>query len=123
MTTQDTPSPSTTAHRRGTIFGFGSIYKRGRVWWVRYHHRGREFRESSGSPNPAEAAKLLHKRYKEIAQRRFVGPAEDRVRLAGVSQGPEAGRDLVEGLVPGDLLPLRVRADGPVGMSCASAAA
>jgi hypothetical protein len=38
--------------KAGGIRGFGSPYLRGRVWWIRYHHRGEEYRESTRSEPP-----------------------------------------------------------------------
>ena len=29
--------------------GLGNVYKPGPVYWIRYHHRGREYRESARS--------------------------------------------------------------------------
>jgi integrase len=46
--------------------GSGNIYLRGSVYWIRYWRRGRQFRESSGSTDPAVAQKKLDKRVKEI---------------------------------------------------------
>lgn len=42
--------------------GDGTVYQRGVVWWVKYYHRGRAYRESSGSTDRRIAAKLLRKR-------------------------------------------------------------
>jgi integrase len=63
------------------IRGFGSVYQRGRVWWVRYSHRGREYRESSRSEHERAAWRLLKARWKQIGRGRFVGPSEDRVTV------------------------------------------
>ncbi len=67
--------------------GMGGIFKRGGVWWIRYHHRGKQVRESSFSDNDKVAEKLLKKRHGEIGIGRFVGPDAERVtfeKLAGV---------------------------------------
>jgi hypothetical protein len=58
--------------------GQGRIYLRGRIWWVSYSHRGRKFRESSGSAVRADALRLLRRRLGELGVGRFVGPAETR---------------------------------------------
>ena len=47
--------------------GEGSIYQRGLVWWVAYSHRGRVYRESSGSAKQGDATKLLRRRLSELA--------------------------------------------------------
>ena len=35
--------------------GLGRVYQRGRMWWVEYWARGRQFRESSGSEEREDA--------------------------------------------------------------------
>jgi hypothetical protein len=61
--------------------GFGSIYRRGAIFWIRFWHRGVEYRESSGSDNEAAAVKLLKQRIRETGRPgRFLGPAEEKVR-------------------------------------------
>jgi hypothetical protein len=41
--------------------GMGRIFKRANSahWWIAFYLRGKEFRESSGSPNQKDAEKLL----------------------------------------------------------------
>ena len=76
LTATDRPSAPTRA-----IKGFGSVYLRGRVWWIRYSHRGREYRESSRSEHEGTAWRRLKARWKEIGRGRFVGPSEDRITV------------------------------------------
>jgi len=59
--------------------GMGRIFKRGSTWWIGYSHRGKEYRESSGSNKETEATKLLKKRMGEMGHGRFVGPTEEKV--------------------------------------------
>ena len=59
--------------------GFGAPYRRGRIWWIRYHHRGEEFRESSGSERLIDAERLLKARWKQIGRGKFIGPKEEKV--------------------------------------------
>ncbi|MFQ5917359.1 MAG: tyrosine-type recombinase/integrase [Candidatus Binatia bacterium] len=47
-------------------------------WWVAYYHRGKEYRESSGSTSEEKARRKLKKRLQDIGNRRFV-PNEDRL--------------------------------------------
>lgn len=61
------------------IRGFGAPYLRGRVWWIRYYHRGDEYRESSGSERLVDAERLLKARWKQIGRGRFIGPKEEKV--------------------------------------------
>src|ERR1051325_6662794 len=45
--------------------GEGSIYRRGRIWWIRYYANGHSFGESAKTENETEAANLLDRRLKE----------------------------------------------------------
>ena len=47
--------------------GIGRTFQRRSTWWIAYSHRGKEYRESSGSTSEAQARKLLKKRVGEIA--------------------------------------------------------
>lgn len=58
--------------------GMGRIYQRGNVWWVQYSHRGRKYRESSGSSRESVATKLLKRRLGEIGRGRLIGPDAER---------------------------------------------
>jgi integrase len=64
---------------RAGIRGFGSPYLRGRVWWIRYHHRGEEYRESTRSERLLDAQRLLKDRWKAIGRGKFIGPQEEKV--------------------------------------------
>jgi len=59
--------------------GLGRTFQRGSTWWIAYSHRGKEYRETSGSESEAQARKLLKKRVGEINAGRFIGPNEDRL--------------------------------------------
>jgi len=48
--------------------GLGNVYRRGSIWWVRYHHRGREYRESAKSEERADALSLLKRRLADVSQ-------------------------------------------------------
>ncbi len=48
--------------------GTGSIFKRGRIWYVQYSVRGRRYRESSHSSRRNDAVNLLRRRQAEVAQ-------------------------------------------------------
>ncbi len=64
----------------------GMLYRRGRIWWIKYYRNGKAFRESSKSANISEAKRLLRKREGEIAAGEFLGPKTERVsfeELAG----------------------------------------
>jgi integrase len=65
--------------------GLGRIFKRGSVCWVAYWHRGKEYRESSGSDSESQAKKLLKKRLGEIGRGRLIGPDEERVTFEALN--------------------------------------
>ena len=46
----------------------GSIYKRGKVWWIQYYRNGRAYQESAKSTKKMVARKLLELREGEVAQ-------------------------------------------------------
>ena len=67
--------------------GFGGVYLRGSIWWLRYWHRGQEYRESSGSESEAKAAALLKARIQAMGRPgRFIGPAQERVTFADLAE-------------------------------------
>jgi integrase len=71
-------------NKRGT----GSIYLRGSIYWIRYAHRGQEYRESSESESETVARKLLTHRIKETGKgSKFIGPREDRVTFEELAEG------------------------------------
>jgi integrase len=47
--------------------GEGSIYLRGKIYWVKYYSRGRAVCESSGSERELDARRLLRRRLGEVA--------------------------------------------------------
>lgn len=67
----------------------GRTYQRGSLWWVEYWHRGRQYRESSGSTREVDATRLLKKRLKEMGKGNFVGPQEERVTVEELLQDLE----------------------------------
>lgn len=48
-------------------YGTGTVYPRGKVWWIKYYRDGKPFYESSGSSERKDAVTLLQKRLGEIA--------------------------------------------------------
>jgi len=74
--------------------GMGRVFQRKHSahWWLSYYHRGREVRESSGSPDRKQAEKLLRQRLREIGADRigakaFIGPTQERVTVEEILQG------------------------------------
>jgi len=75
------PGQSTLDVKSKGIRGFGAPYQRGRIWWIRYYHRGDEFRESSRSDRLLDAERLLKARWKQIGRGKFIGPREEKVLM------------------------------------------
>lgn len=59
----------------------GMIYKRGRVYWIKYYRNGKPFRESTRSTKEADAKRLLKKREGEISEGKLPGVYFDKVRF------------------------------------------
>jgi integrase len=51
----------------------GTIYKRGRIYWVQYYRNGKPYQESSKSQKEVEAKRLLRRREGEISDGRLPG--------------------------------------------------
>ncbi len=68
--------------------GMGGTFQRGRIWWISFYHRGRQYRESTNSESQAEANKLLKRRLGEVGTRRFV-PDEEKVDFEDLAQSLE----------------------------------
>ena len=66
--------------------GLGSTYPRGRIWWISFYHRGRQYRESTNSESQVEANKLLKRRLGEVGTGRFV-PDEEKVNFEDLASG------------------------------------
>jgi hypothetical protein len=48
--------------------GLGNVYKRGPVYWIRFHHRGVEYRESARSSERSVAVRLLKQRLAALGE-------------------------------------------------------
>lgn len=59
----------------------GSIYKRGRIYWIQYYRNGKPYRESTKSKKEADAKRLLKKREGEISEGKLPGIYFDRIRF------------------------------------------
>jgi hypothetical protein len=68
--------------------GSGSVYRRGKTWWIAYYTPGGEqVCESAKTPDKAEARRVLQARIGQIAEGRFIGPAADRVTFEELAEG------------------------------------
>ena len=59
----------------------GSLYRRGRIWCIKYYVDGRPFRESSGSPLESEARRLLRHREGLAAAGQAIVPGAAHLRM------------------------------------------
>lgn len=57
----------------------GMLYRRGRIWWIKYYRNGKVFRESSKSERVSDAKRLLRKREGDIGDRQPWGIKTERV--------------------------------------------
>jgi integrase len=73
---------------RRAIRGFGYCYQRGRIWWIRYSHRGKDYRESAYSERERDAWRLLKERWKQIGRGRFVF-GEDKITMTELLEALE----------------------------------
>jgi hypothetical protein len=62
--------------------GDGSVFLRGRIYWIKYSVNGEPVSESSGSDKETDARKLLRNRLGEIVSGNFTGPDAQRVTIA-----------------------------------------
>ena len=73
------PFPGLAQPQRIHLDELGSIFLRGRVWWIEFWEEGVQHRESSRSQNEKEARKLLKQRRAELARDEFINPRNDRL--------------------------------------------
>jgi len=59
----------------------GSIYKRGKTFWIKYYRAGKPYRESAHSTKERDAKRLLKLREGKIAEGKFPGLRVERVRF------------------------------------------
>jgi integrase len=86
MTDTTTETPSATSRTKPHLYGDGSLYLRGRIWWIRYFVDGIERFESTRSPNEADARRLLDARRGDRARGLPIQPKLDRVRYIDAAQ-------------------------------------
>lgn len=64
----------------------GSIYKRGKIFWIKYYRAGKPYRESAHSIKESDAKRLLKLREGKIAEGKFPGLRVERVRFDELAQ-------------------------------------
>jgi len=77
--------------------GEGRIFERkaSSVLWCSYYHRGKEYRESTGTADQHKAEKYLKRRLREVENDRdgikqFIGPQAERIRVSELLDALEA---------------------------------
>ncbi len=60
----------------------GSLYKRGEIWYLRFEHRGREYRLSSGTTDREVAREVLKQRISDVVSGRLMERRADAVTFA-----------------------------------------
>jgi integrase len=65
----------------------GSIFKRGKVYWIQYYRNGKPYRETTKSTKEADAKRLLKKREGEISEGKLPGIYFDRVKFDELAEG------------------------------------
>ena len=59
----------------------GSIYQRGKIYWIKYYRNGKPYRESSHSDKEGDARQLLRKREGDIVSGTFRGLRVERIKF------------------------------------------
>ena len=67
----------------------GTVYKRGKVYWIQYYRNGKAYQESSKSTKKMVANKLLEQRLGEIAQGKLPGIHFDKVTFGELKEDLE----------------------------------
>src|SRR5262245_45294263 len=73
--------PARQAHERGQ----GTLYRRGRVWWVQYFVHGRRVRESTETTHRRAAREFLNSRLGRTAEGRPRPPRVDKIGYAEIA--------------------------------------
>jgi integrase len=64
----------------------GAIYKRGRVYWIKYYRNGKPYRESTGSTKESDAKRKLKLREGQIATGKFSGLRVEKILFDELAQ-------------------------------------
>lgn len=64
----------------------GTIYKRGKVYWIQYYRNGKPYRETTKSKKESDAKRLLKKREGEISEGKLPGIYFDRVSFDDLAE-------------------------------------
>ncbi len=64
----------------------GTVYQRGRIWWIKYYRNGKPYRESTQSAKESDAKRLLKLREGQIVEGRFPGLRAQKTRFDELAQ-------------------------------------
>lgn len=64
----------------------GSIYKQGKIFWIKFYRAGKPYRESSRSKRETDAKRLLKVREGQVAENRFPGLRVEKIRFEELAQ-------------------------------------
>ena len=76
------PKPSIATQQR---YAMGSLYKRGRIWWIKYYRNGKPIRATSRSRKLRDARALLRIREAATKSLNFSDMEPDRVRFEEIA--------------------------------------
>ena len=77
--------PGSGTARKAGRRGLGTVFLRGRIWWVQVYVRNRSHRESSGSTNRADAVRLLKRRLAEAGKGQLPSAQAERLTIEQVA--------------------------------------
>jgi len=64
----------------------GSIYKRGKTYWIKYYRAGKPYRESAKTDKESQAKRILKRREAQIETGTFAGLKVERVKFEELAQ-------------------------------------
>ncbi len=64
----------------------GTLYKRGKTWWIKYYRNGKPYFESTHTKNETEAKRKLKLREGQIAEGKFAGLKPERILFDELAQ-------------------------------------
>ena len=64
----------------------GTLYKRGKTWWIKYYRNGQPFYESTQTGKEADAKKKLRRREGQIAEGKFPGLKAEKILFDELAQ-------------------------------------
>jgi integrase len=67
-------------------WGQGTVYKRGKTYWIKYYQNGKPYYESAKSDKYADASRLLAERMGDVAKGKPAGLRFDKVMLSELIQ-------------------------------------